>query len=103
MIGTSLSGLLAITSGAGPVAMAFFGFAIGVLLGLIHFGSLWWTTRAFVQGEPLRALLSQLFRFALLLLVLGLLAKLGALPLLSGALGLLLARGALLRRLGRPA
>ncbi len=87
----------------GPIAGALFGFGIGVLLGLIHFGSLWWNTHAFLNGSAIRAFAIQLLRFGVLLLGLAGLAKLGALPLLIGALGLFLARGLMLRRLGRAA
>jgi F1F0 ATPase subunit 2 len=87
----------------GPLAAALIGLAGGVLLGLAHFGSLWWNAKAYLSGGVGAALAIQLLRFAVLALVLAGLAKLGALPLLTGALGLLIARGLLLRRLGRPA
>ena len=87
----------------GPLTGALFGFGVGVVLGLIHFGSLWWNTRAFLSGSASRAFAIQLLRFGLLIIVLAGLAKLGALPLLTGALGLFLARGLMLRRLGRTA
>jgi F1F0 ATPase subunit 2 len=77
------------------------GLAAGVLLGLIHFGSLWWNSRLYAGGGWGQALGLQLLRFCLLLAVLGALAWLGASFLLAGALGLLLARGLVLRFLGR--
>ena len=85
------------------LAGALFGFGVGLALGLVHFGSLWWNTRAFLSGSASRAFAIQLLRFGVLLLGLAGLAKLGALPLLTGALGLFLARGLMLRRLGRTA
>jgi F1F0 ATPase subunit 2 len=90
-------------SDLGPVAGALAGLAVGVLLGLAHFGSLWWNAQLFLSGGAFRAFGVQLIRFGILLAVLAGLAKLGALPLLSGALGLLLARGLLIRRLGSAA
>jgi F1F0 ATPase subunit 2 len=84
-----------------PAVGAFLGFGVGVLLGLVHFGALWWNAQLYLHRGALRALAIQLVRFAVLLAGLAGLAKLGALPLLSGALGLLLARALLVRRLGR--
>jgi len=79
------------------------GLAVGLLLGLAHFGSLWWNVGLLASGGALRALGLQLLRFTLLAGVLFGLAKLGAAALLGGGLGLLIARGLLLRRLGRAA
>ncbi len=76
---------------------------MGVLLGLLHFGSLWWNTQSYLSGGVLRALAMQLARFAVLFGVLAGLSTLGALPLLCGALGLMLGRAILMRRLGRSA
>ncbi|WP_296706017.1 ATP synthase subunit I [Rhodoblastus sp.] len=80
---------------------ALFGLAVGALLGLAHFGSLWWNTRLYADGGFLRALAVQLGRFGLLIVVLAALAKIGAPALLGGALGVFFTRGLLLRRLGR--
>lgn len=99
MIRTEITASLANT----PAVGALFGFGVGVLLGLLHIGSLWWITQLYLKGGALRALAVQLLRFAVLLAVFAGLSKLGALPLLSGAIGLLLARSVLVRRLGRPA
>ncbi len=83
------------------VLHAAIGFAAGFAVGLVHFGSLWWNAQMFARGGRLAiAFALQIGRFALLVAVCIGLARLGALPLLSGALGLLLARGILLRRLG---
>jgi F1F0 ATPase subunit 2 len=79
------------------------GLAAGLLLGFIHFGSLWWNAQVYAGGGWAQALGLQLLRFCLLLAVLGALAWLGATFLLAGALGLLLARGLMLRFLGRQA
>jgi F1F0 ATPase subunit 2 len=77
------------------------GLAAGMLLGLIHFGSLWWNAKLYAGGGWAQALGLQLLRFCLLLAVLGALAWLGATFLLAGAIGLLLARGLVLSFLGR--
>jgi len=96
-----LFGIAAFVTQAGPAGGAAFGFAAGALLGLIHFGTLWWNTKAYTAGgNPFRALAIQLLRFALLVAVFVGLARLGALPLLAGALGLLVSRSFLIRRLG---
>jgi F1F0 ATPase subunit 2 len=88
----------AVAADAGPALTALLGLAAGVLLGLAHFGSLRWNVRLFTSGGGRRALGAQLLRFALVFAVLAGLAKLGALPLLAGALGILLARQLVLRR-----
>lgn len=76
------------------------GLAAGTALGLAHFASLAWNTRLYVTGGAARALAVQLLRLAVLAAAFAGLARLGALPLLAGALGLLLARQLVLRRLG---
>jgi F1F0 ATPase subunit 2 len=84
-----------------PIAGAVFGLAAGALLGLAHFGSLWWNTGLYARGGAAAALVIQLARFAVLGLVLAGLAHLGAMPLLAGALGLIAVRHLVVRRLGR--
>lgn len=79
------------------------GLAAGMLMGFFHFGSLWWNARLYAGGGWAQALGLQLLRICLLIVVLGALAWLGASFLLAGALGLLLARGLILRFLGRQA
>ncbi|MGE0224824.1 MAG: ATP synthase subunit I [Acetobacteraceae bacterium] len=79
---------------------ALFGLLAGSLIGFVHFGSLWWNTRLFGRGDALPALGLQVLRLGLLALVLFGLTKAGAVPLLTGTLGLLMARRVLLRRLG---
>ncbi|MBN8892075.1 MAG: hypothetical protein BGP12_14310 [Rhodospirillales bacterium 70-18] len=76
------------------------GFAVGVLLGAAHFGSLWWNTRLYAGGAAGRALAMQMLRIGVLVAVLAVLARFGAVALLAGAAGLLLARAVLVRRLG---
>jgi F1F0 ATPase subunit 2 len=68
----------------------FFG---GTLLGLLHFVSLRWNVRCLLSGQPLFSLGLQFFRFAVTAGALALLARLfGAIPLLVGTLGLMVAR-----------
>jgi F1F0 ATPase subunit 2 len=82
------------------VLHALLGLAAGAALGLAHFASLAWNTRLYVSGGAARAFAVQLLRLAVLAAALAGLARLGAPPLLAGALGLLLARRLVLRRLG---
>ena len=74
------------------------GFAAGVLLGLAHFTSLRRNAGLFATGGAARAFGMQALRFVVLAAGLGGLAYFGATALLSGALGLLLARTVVLRR-----
>lgn len=90
---------LAQTLHLAPAAGVLLGLAVGAVLGLAHFGSLRWNTRLYLAGGSIaRAFALQFARFAILIGVLILLAELGALPLLSGALGLFAARSYVLRR-----
>jgi F1F0 ATPase subunit 2 len=92
---TALAGTLHLAPAAGVVL----GLAVGAILGLIHFGSLRWNTRLYLAGGSIAlAFALQLARFAILAGAFILLARLGALPLLSGALGLLAARSYVVRR-----
>lgn len=77
---------------------AVFGLTAGVLLGFAHFGLLWWNVGFFADGGLWKALALQLLRFAALAIVLYSVAQFGALALLCAALGILIARGILLRR-----
>jgi F1F0 ATPase subunit 2 len=71
----------------------------GGLLGLFHFHSLRTNVRRLIDGALLAALLLQLSRFAVTAAGLILIARgFGALPLLEGMIGLLIARSAVLRR-----
>mgnify|MGYP003136637674 CR=1 FL=1 len=83
-----------------PAAAAILGLMVGALLGLAHFGSLWWNVRLYTGGSAGRALAVQLLRLAILVAVFVGLAKLGAAALLAGALGLLVTRHLVMRRLG---
>jgi F1F0 ATPase subunit 2 len=94
---------------AGPLAPGFVpslavGLAVGLTAGLIHFTTLHWTVRLLTGGgSASKALVVQLCRLGLLAAVFIVLARLGAPTLLSAALGLLLARHAVLRRVRRQA
>jgi len=80
---------------------ALLGAAAGLALGLIHFVTLWWNAAWFSAGRPLAALGLQLSRFLLVVGVFVLLARTGAVPLLAGAIGFLVARRLVLARVGR--
>ncbi len=72
----------------------------GVALGALYFSCLWWHARQFGQGGRLGALLAgSAVRFALLGGALWAASLEGAMPLLTTALGVLLARGAVMRRM----
>lgn len=75
------------------------GLTAGFLLGLAHFRTLAKVTDLYLSGgSPARAIGFQLARFALLGGVLFALAMGGALPLLAGALGLVVARNVVLKQ-----
>ncbi|WP_436644285.1 ATP synthase subunit I [Microbaculum sp. FT89] len=77
------------------------GLLVGLVVGAVHFGSLWWNTQIFARsGSMVMALAIQFGRFGLLAAVFIFLSRFGALPLLAGALGLLVARQVVIRRLG---
>ncbi|SFC67181.1 ATP synthase subunit I [Tropicimonas isoalkanivorans] len=82
-----------------PIAGAVIGFLVGVTLGLVHFSSLRRVTVLYLAGRDIgRALALQAARFANVLAVLVLLARVGVLPLLAGTLGLLVGRALVLRQ-----
>lgn len=87
-----------------PLALGVLGLAGGFGLGLVHFASLGRVLALYASGAPAwKALALTLGRFGLLALVLAGLAALGAVPLLAGAVGILIARGVILRRVkGQP-
>jgi len=88
----------------GPWAAAGLGLAVGLAAGAAYFASLWWNTQLYLAGgRVLLALALQILRLAVLLMALAGLAVFGALALLMGAVGVLLARALVLRRVGRPA
>ena len=73
--------------------------AAGIGLGVLYFGSLWWNARLFAHGGRLRATFGLMAaRFALLGGALMLVSLEGAGPLLITALGILVARFAVMRR-----
>ena len=74
------------------------GVSVGLAAGAIHFSTLHWNIRLLVSGTPAKALGLQLLRLAGVVVLFGILAKLGVWPLLCGAAGLLLARSVILRR-----
>ena len=67
-------------------------FAVGLVLGLIHFRTLRQVSADYLAGYAGRAALLQMIRLAILVAVLFGLALLGAMDLLAGALGVLAAR-----------
>lgn len=76
------------------------GLAIGTLAGAWHFMSLRWNWPLFAAGKAMAALALQLARFALTGALLLMLAHDGALALLAGMMGFLLARAVAVRRHG---
>jgi F1F0 ATPase subunit 2 len=84
----------------GFAAQAAVGFIAGLVVGVAYFASLWWNTRLFTTGSSGRAIALQLGRIAAAVAVLILLARLGLVTLLFGALGFLVARFSLLWRFG---
>lgn len=73
----------------------------GVALGLVHFGTLHRVSEDYLGGRAGRALALQLLRMAAMIGALYGLARLGALELLAGALGVLIARILVMRRARR--
>ena len=96
-----MTDLMTLIRAQGPMTGAIIGLLVGGLLGLIHFGSLWWNARLLTTGNFFPAAGILVMRFGLLAVVLFSLAKIGALPMLMAGLGLLLMRRVLLRRLGK--
>lgn len=79
------------------------GFWFGLPLGVSHFASLEGVTRRLVVGRAVAALVLQLARMALLVLVLVACAVAGAATLLGAVAGLALARPLVLARMARRA
>ncbi|WP_454918888.1 N-ATPase subunit AtpR [Xanthobacter sediminis] len=103
-LGTLLADIFPAVPRLGPLAGAALGLGGGLAAGAAYFATLWWNTQLYLSGgRALLAILIQAARFALLLVALAALALFGALPLLMGAVGLLIARTLVLRRLGRTA
>lgn len=103
LTGAVLASTLGLTVPAlSPWAAAGLGLAVGLIAGGAYFASLWWNTQLYLAGgRALLAVLVQMLRFTVLLVALAGLALFGAMALLMGAAGLLLARALVLRRLGR--
>ncbi|HEV2675360.1 MAG TPA: ATP synthase subunit I [Aliidongia sp.] len=75
----------------------------GILLGLVYFRGLWWNARLFTAGgRTTTAMLLMVGRIALLGGLLTLASLEGAGPLLVMALGVLIARAIVMRRLSLP-
>ena len=76
-------------------------FAAGGAFGILHFRSLWWNVRRFTDGGNLLTTIALIIgRFVLLAALMTLASLEGALPLLASALGVLVARFAVMRRVG---
>jgi F1F0 ATPase subunit 2 len=74
--------------------------AAGVMLGLVYFRSLWWNARRFTAGGRVTTTIAVMIgRFVLLGMLLTLASLEGALPLLVMALGVLIARSFVVRKI----
>ncbi len=81
-------------------ATALLYFTAGIIAGTLYFYCVWWNARLFAEhGGTRRTILLLLGRIAVLGLMLTLAAKQGAMPLLLMALGVFVARFAVMRRL----
>jgi F1F0 ATPase subunit 2 len=79
-------------------------FVVGIALGILHFRSLWWNVRRFIDGSSLLTTIALIIgRFVLLGALMTLASLEGALPLLMLALGVLVARSAVMRRVREAA
>jgi F1F0 ATPase subunit 2 len=73
----------------------------GIAVGVIYFRSLWWNARRFTMGGHVATTIAVMIgRFVILGVVLTLASLAGALPLLLMALGVRIARSAVVRRIG---
>jgi F1F0 ATPase subunit 2 len=76
----------------------------GIAVGVIYFRSLWWNARRFTTGGHVATTIAVMIgRFVILGVVLTLASLEGALPLLLMALGVLIARSVVVRRIGEIA
>lgn len=73
----------------------------GTGLGYLHFATLHAVSIDYLGGHPVRAVLAQLARLAIMVTALVLLVRLGALYLLGGAAGVLAGRFLVMHRMGR--
>jgi F1F0 ATPase subunit 2 len=75
--------------------------AAGIALGLLHFRTLWWSTRRLAQGGRAGTTVAMMIaRFVLLTGLLALASLEGALPLLTMSLGVVGARSLVMRQAG---
>ncbi len=75
--------------------------AAGIVVGVIHFRSLWWNARRFTIGGRVATTIAVMIgRLVILGVVLTLVSLEGALPLLLMALGILIARFVVVHRIG---
>lgn len=82
-----------------PITLA--ALCAGLLLGAVHYWSLWWNVKAWAAGGAwLRVIAVQVARLALVAGVFVTVARLGALPLLLATLGVVVARLAAVRLVG---
>lgn len=80
------------------------GLIAGVLAGGVFYATLWWNVRAWAEGgSPVRVLVVQLARLAIVAAVLVAVARLGALPLLAALLGIIATRLVATRFVARQA
>jgi hypothetical protein len=84
-----------------PLALAHF--AIGVVLGLAYFRSLWWSAQLLAAGAPTRTAAWMAGRLTLLACVLALTSFEGATALLATGLGVMAGRAIVLRRVRQAA
>ncbi|MGF7212734.1 F1F0 ATPase subunit 2 [Skermanella aerolata] len=71
----------------------------GIMIGALYFSILWWNSRRLVLGGGMTATIALMIgRFVILAGLLTLASLQGALPLLVMALGVLIARSAVMRR-----
>jgi F1F0 ATPase subunit 2 len=75
--------------------------AAGIVIGVLYFRSLWWNTRRSTSGGHVSTTIAVMVgRFAILGVILTLASLEGALPLLLMALGVVIARPVVMRRIG---
>ncbi|MGJ0394040.1 MAG: N-ATPase subunit AtpR [Methylocystis sp.] len=91
---------LSLSAPVSPALQLCAGALIGAVVGYGYFSALWWNVLLIDRGAVARALLLFATRIALLALTLFALVKFGALALLAGAGGLLVARRLLIKRIG---
>ena len=79
--------------------MTILSFVVGIIAGILYFGGLRWNVRLFTEGGSVRTMiLVMVGRFGLLGGLLILASLQGAMPLLTMAVGVFVARFAVMRR-----